>query len=220
MRIVGQDYDSVFYLLRRWMILTLIEWFGRLDGNVFCFYLPYAETVEVAFLERIEFFAFQDVKFHTIKMFFIVFITAPYKYYENITHNMKENEEIVFEIASNEETACERLYESVNAYIDRVIWGLKGILHQVLTPNHRLTYEEMQALVRVMEYHFVSHPVHYAQKTLVEAIIIAKKQCWNIPDTLLSKIAGLNEDEVLEVTYRIYAFVKMKEIITAELEQL
>ena len=139
---------------------------------------------------------------------------------ENITHSMKENEEIVFEIASNEETACERLYESVNAYIDRVIWGLKGILHQVLTPNHRLTYEEMQALVRVLEHHFVSHPVRYDQKTIVDAIIIAKKQCLDIPDTILSKIAGLNEDEVLEVTYRVYAFVQMKEILIDHFEQL
>ena len=120
----------------------------------------------------------------------------------------------------NEEAIQERIYESVNAYIDRVVWGLEGILHQVLTPNHRLTYEEMQALVRVMEYHFVSHPVHYAQKTLVEAIIIAKKQCLDIPDTLLSKIAGLNENEVLEVAYRIYAFLKMKEIITDHFDQV
>lgn len=133
---------------------------------------------------------------------------------------MKENEEIVFEIASNEEIARERLYESVNAYIDRAVWGLEGILHQVLSPNHGLTYEEMQALVRVMEHHFVSHPVHYDQKTIVDAIIIAKKQCWNIPDTLLSKIAGLNENEVLEVAYRVYAFVQMKEILIDHFDQV
>lgn len=138
---------------------------------------------------------------------------------ENITHTMKENKQTVLEM-SNEEAALERLFESVNDYIDRVVWGLEGILHQVFAPTHGLTYEEMQALVVVMEHHFVSHRARYDQKTIVEAIIIAKKQCLDIPDTLLSKIAGLSEDEVLEVTYRVYAFVQMKEILIDHFDQV
>lgn len=121
---------------------------------------------------------------------------------------------------SNEEAARERIYDSVNDFIDRVIWGLEGILHQVLAPNHGLTYEEMQALVKVMGCHFEFHAPRYNQSTLIEAIINAKKQGWKIPDTLLSKIAGLNEDEVLEVTYRVYAFIQMKEILIDHFDQL
>ena len=139
---------------------------------------------------------------------------------ENIANNMKNSKEFDYETASNEEISLERLFESVNDYLDRVVWGLEGILHQVFAPVHGMTYEEMQALVAVVEHHFLSHPVSYNQKTFIEAIINAKKQGWNIPDTLIGKFAGFSEMEEKMIEYRVYALLEMKRILADHFDQL
>ena len=134
------------------------------------------------------------------------------------------NKEITFE-TSNEETIKERedfLSKTVNNLIDIVYNGTNGICHQVFSPIHGLTYEELQALVNAVIDYFPRdcHPKSHNRREYLNAIIHAKKEGMALADTLLCKYTCLSRKEEAEVQYRVYAFLEMKRILTDHFEQL
>lgn len=123
------------------------------------------------------------------------------------------------------ETAKERedfLSKSVNNFLDRVYFGTHSILHQILSPIHGFTYEELRTLADAVKTYFpeATDPVAICIIDLLKSIDKAQKQQENsMLDDIVSKIVGLGNTESSELCYRVYVYLRFKRIMTECFEQ-
>lgn len=137
---------------------------------------------------------------------------------KNITEPMK-NKEPNYKISVRER--CQFLEKSVNDVLDRVYFGTESIKHQILSPIHGLNYTDMQVLVKIVSLHFSTKvPESFTRYIYRDAIVDAKRLGVEMPSDLLTKYACLNENEEAEIAYRVYAYLKMKEILTEHFMEL
>ena len=130
-----------------------------------------------------------------------------------------------FDYEEEMEIARERenlLSNSINTFLDSVYFCTESIRHQTFSPVSGLTYEEMQTLVSeidndtlLMLNPFLGHSV-----ALAEVVNKAKEHGCAISDDLINKIEKMNEVEVVEVAYRIYAYTEMKRILTEHFDNI
>lgn len=117
------------------------------------------------------------------------------------------------------ETAKERedfLSKSVNNFLDRVYFGTHSILHQILSPIHGFTYEELRILVDAVKSYAPSAnvPVAICIVDLLKSLDKAKQEGNNAIDDIVSKIVGLGNAESSELCYRVYVYLRFKQIMT------
>lgn len=122
------------------------------------------------------------------------------------------------------ETTQERvdfLSKSVNDFLDRVYFYSHSILHQILSPIHGFTYEELRLLVDAVESYFPSEtdPVAICVIDLLKSLGEAQKQGNNRLDDIVSKVVELGNTESSELCYRVYVYLRFKQIMTECFEQ-
>ena len=117
------------------------------------------------------------------------------------------------------ETPQERedfLSKSVNNFLDRVYFASHSILHQILSPIHGFTYEELRILVDSVKSYSPSatDPVAICIVDLLESLAEAQKQGYSGLDDIMGKIVGLGNAESSELCYRVYVYLRFKQIMT------
>ncbi len=116
------------------------------------------------------------------------------------------------------ETTQERvdfLSKSVNDFIDNVYFASHSILHQTLSPVHGFTYEEMRRLVDAMEtfYQYADDPVAICVVDVLESLAKAQKQGYGKFEDIMGKIVALGKDDSTEICYRVYVYLRLKQIM-------
>lgn len=113
------------------------------------------------------------------------------------------------------------LGDSVNDCLNRMYFDTENIKQQIFSPIHGLNYDEFQALARIVSDHFGNdYPDKYNHRAFGDAIDEAQRRGVDVPANLFIDYALLDEDEEVEVQYRVYAFLEIKRILTEHLGQL
>lgn len=113
------------------------------------------------------------------------------------------------------------LSNSVNDFLHRIYFDTENIKQQIFSPIHGLDYAELQALARIVSDHFGNdYPDEYNHRALGDAIDEAQRRGVDVPANLYIDYALLDEDEEVEVQYRVYAFLELKRILTEHIGQL
>lgn len=113
------------------------------------------------------------------------------------------------------------LGDSVNDFLNTVYVGTNNICHQIFSTIHGLDYDEFQALARIVSDHFGNdYPDKYNHRAFGDAIDEAQRRGVDVPANLFIDYALLDEDEEVEVQYRVYAFLELKRILTEHFGQL
>jgi len=114
-----------------------------------------------------------------------------------------------------------RLGDSVNDFLDRIYFDAKSIKQQIFSPIHGLDYDEFQALAKIVSDHFGNdYPDKYNHRAFGDAIDEAQRRGVDVPANLFIDYALLDEDEEVEVQYRVYAFLELKRILAEHFGQL
>lgn len=143
-----------------------------------------------------------------------------YKYSENIVLLMKKrtrHQQTRYEIIRKRE---ELVSEAVNGLLDKIYISTNRVFRQILEPVSGLNSDELQTLVRIVaKIYGENHPVLYTDD-LWDVIVEAKKRGEDIPLDLTIKYLLLDEDEEVEVQYRVYALLEMKHILSEYFKDL
>lgn len=108
----------------------------------------------------------------------------------------------------------DRLYDTVDCFLDRVNDETSNIQNQVFSFAHGLTGEEIRTLSDTIDYGWLlDFPVAGRRATLYSVAYYAKKKRGKISDDLLEKLAGLDKLQEQEIAYRLYAMGEMKRIL-------
>lgn len=116
------------------------------------------------------------------------------------------------------ETLKERtdfLSKSVNDFLDRVYFAAHSILNQILSPIHGFSYEELRRLIDAMEsyYQGADDPVAICIVDVLESLAKAQKQGYGKFEDIMGKIVALGKDESTEICYRVYVYLRLKQIM-------
>lgn len=123
------------------------------------------------------------------------------------------------------ETVKERmdfLCVSVNYFLDRVYFAVHSLLHQILSPIHGFTYEELRTLADAVKTYYpeATDPVAICIVDLLKSIGEAQKQGENNRlDDIVSKIVALDKEESSEICYRVYVYLRLRQIMIECFEQ-
>ena len=113
------------------------------------------------------------------------------------------------------------LYETVNNFLDRVDEETNNIQHQVHSPVHGLTSEDLKILANTIDYSWLlDFPVAGKRATLYSVAYYAEKKRGKISDELLEKLAGLDKLQEEEIAYRLYVIGELKRILGDWIERL
>ena len=113
------------------------------------------------------------------------------------------------------------LYETVNNFLNRVDDETSNIMHQVYSPVHGLTSEDLKILANTIDYGWLlDFPVAGKRATLYSVAYYAKKKRGKISDELLEKLARLDKLQEQEIAYRLYVLGEMKQILGDWIERL
>ena len=109
----------------------------------------------------------------------------------------------------------DRLYDTVDCFLDRVNDETSNIQNQVYSFVHGLTGEEIRTLGETIDYGWLlDFPVAGKRASLYSvAYYYAKKKRGKIPDELLKKLAGLDKIQEEEIAYRLYVIGELKRIL-------
>ncbi len=116
------------------------------------------------------------------------------------------------------ETLKERtdfLSKSVNDFLDRVYFAAHSILNQILSPIHGFTYEELRTLADAVKTYFpeATDPVAICVVDLLESLAKAQKQGYGMLEDIMGKIVALGKEESSEICYRVYVYLRFKQIM-------
>ena len=110
--------------------------------------------------------------------------------------------------------------EAVNGFLDEIYALTNKVRQQILEPVNGLNSDDLQALAGIVtKIYGEKHPVLYTDD-LWDVIVEAKKQGEEIPLDLTIKYLLLDEDEAVEVQYRVYACLEMKRILSEYFKNL
>lgn len=113
------------------------------------------------------------------------------------------------------------LYETVNNFLNRVDDETSNIMHQVYSPVHGLTSEDLKILANTIDYGWLlDFPVAGKRATPYSVAYYAKKKRGKISDELLEKLARLDKLQEQEIAYRLYVLGEMKQILGDWIERL
>lgn len=127
------------------------------------------------------------------------------------------NEQTRFEIIKKREAFVS---EAVNGLLDKIYISSNRVLRQILEPVSGLNSDDLQALAGIVtKIYGENHPVLYTDD-LWDVIVEAKKRGEDIPLDLTIKYLLLDEDEAVEVQYRVYAYLEMKHILSEYFKNL
>lgn len=113
------------------------------------------------------------------------------------------------------------LGDSVNDFLNRIYFDTESIKQQIFSPIHGLDNIELQALAKIVSDHFGNdYPDKYNHRAFGDAIDEAQRRGVDVPANLFIDYALLNEDEEVDVQYRVYAFLELKRILTEHIGQL
>lgn len=122
------------------------------------------------------------------------------------------------------ETVKERmgfLCVCVNNFLDRVYFSAHSILHQILAPIHGLSYEELRLLADAVKTYYpeATDPVAICIVDLLKSLGEAQKQGYGMLEDIMGKIVALGKEESSEVCYRVYVYLRLKQIMTECFEE-
>ena len=109
----------------------------------------------------------------------------------------------------------DRLYDTVDCFLDRFDDEVSNIQHQVYSFAHGLTGEEIRTLAKTIDYRWLlDFPIAGKRASLYSvACYYSKKKRGKISDELLKKLAGLDKLQEEEIAYRLYVLGEMKRIM-------